>query len=173
MAEKERMLLLLFVLDQKPHCGGGFGSHLPKLRRIGYAATVHIVIKISIIIETLITRTWTFQRGKPTVKQDESRNVSGKDTGVLLLMFLRSPTSGAMIPMLFINPPQHETSCCAAELNWRYAAGLIMSDDGIPMVGKLWAHAGNTCWGIKWQYKTMSATKRKNGFDHAFGYNLT
>ena len=44
--------------------------------------------------------------------------------------------------MLLINPPQHETSCCA-ELKSRYA-GLVISD-GIPVVGKLGAQAGNTC----------------------------
>jgi hypothetical protein len=73
------------------------------------------------------------------VKTDESRKFSGKDADVGALMFLRSPISGGIIPILFINPPQHETSCCA-ELNWRYA-GLVISD-GIPMVGKFWV---NTC----------------------------
>jgi hypothetical protein len=50
------------------------------------------------------------------VKTDESRKFSGKDADVGALMFLRSPISGGIIPILFINPPQHETSCCA-ELN--------------------------------------------------------
>jgi hypothetical protein len=47
-----------------------------------------------------------------TVKQDESRNVSGIDTGVLVVLL--SPISGGFIP---ISNPQHETNCCCAGLN--------------------------------------------------------
>jgi len=50
------------------------------------------------------------------VKHDESRKISGKDADAGALMFLRTPISGGTIPILFINPPQQETSCCA-ELN--------------------------------------------------------
>jgi hypothetical protein len=53
---------------------------------------------------------------KHTVKHDESRKISGKDADAGALMFLRTPISGGTIPILFINPPQHETSCCV-ELN--------------------------------------------------------
>lgn len=53
---------------------------------------------------------------KHTVKHDGSRKISGKDADAGALMFLRTPISGGSIPILFINPPQHET-CCCAELN--------------------------------------------------------
>lgn len=141
MAEGEKML---FALDQKQRCKGFGNHHLPNLRRVEFAAVQKI--QINIWTRLIIRRTLHTQERvkKPTVKQDESRNVSGKGTG-LVLMFLRSPMFGGLIPMLFISPPQHDTSCCA-ELNWRYEGLLlILISNGIPMFGKLWAQEGNTC----------------------------
>jgi hypothetical protein len=54
---------------------------------------------------------------------------------------LLSPISGGFIP---ISNPQHETNCCCAGLNWRYAA-LVISGD-IPIAGKLVEQAGKACW---------------------------
>lgn len=68
------------------------------------------------------------------MKQDVSRNVSGIDTGAL--MVLRSAKSEEFIP---ISKPQDETICCAG-LNCTNAE-LVMSDD----IPKLAAHAGNIC----------------------------
>lgn len=71
-----------------------------------------------------------------TLKQDESKNVSGIGTGALIV--LRSAISEGLIP---ISSPQ-ETTCC----NWFSSkkAGLTISDD-TATAGKLDVLAGKIC----------------------------